>query len=235
MHRVLLIGLLALAGAAPAAHAATAKARLAGCVTSLDRVQRTASFTGDIRSIPGASRLQVRFVLQARTDDEPAWSTVAAPGLGTWNSSVPGIARYVFTKTVENLLAPASYRAQVHFRWLSPAGRTLLQARRRTKVCRQPDLRPDLVVDGLTRTPSGYDASISNAGRTAAERFLVTIEIDGQLHRLGYVERLGAGERASLRGQAPECRPGSPLIARVDADGAVKEIHEEANSLEVLC
>ena len=234
MHRALLIALLALAGAAPAAHAAAAKARLAGCVTSPDREHRAASFTGDVRSIPGASRLQVKFVLQARTDDEP-WTTVAAPGFGTWNSSVAGVWRYVYTKTVENLLASAAYRAQVHFRWLSQAGRTLQRSRRRTKVCRQPDLRPDLLVGGVTRTPSGYDASISNAGRTAAERFAVTIEVDGQLHRLGHVERLGAEETTTLRGQAPGCRPGSDLVVRVDADRTVEEIHEQGNAFLAAC
>ncbi len=103
---------LLLAAAAPAAAgAAQAKARLTACETALEQEARKATFSGDMRTVRGAARLQVRFTLQARTDEETQWRTVAAPGFGTWNTSEPGIGRYVYSKTVENLLAPATYRA----------------------------------------------------------------------------------------------------------------------------
>ena len=235
MRNALLIATLALLTAAPAAIAAPAKARLTACEPALDQAQRTATFAGDVRTIPGASRLQVKFVLQARTEDEPEWAPVAAPGFGTWNSSAPGIGRYVYTKTVENLLAPAAYRAVVRFRWLTATGRTLLRARRTSRVCRQPDLRPDLLVERIDRADGGYEVTIVNAGRSAAGAFAVTIEIAGQVHAFADVAGVGARERVHLRGQAPACQEGSDVIVRVDPGQVVDEADEDANALSRPC
>src|SRR5687767_6408803 len=110
-----LVALLLLALAAPAAGAAAvprsaAKAVLDACERSTDELDRAAVFEGQMRTIAGASRMQMRFTLQARTPEETRWSAVAAPGFGTWVGSAAGTSRYVYTKRVENLLAPASYR-----------------------------------------------------------------------------------------------------------------------------
>jgi hypothetical protein len=237
MRRTLLIAMLLLV-VAPAAHAddaLSAKVRLTECESALDREERTASFTGDMKSVPGAARLQVKFVLQARTEDEPEWTAVTAPGFGTWNSSAPGIGRYVYTKTVENLIAPASYRAQVHFRWLSATGRTLLRARRTSRTCRQPDLRPDLVPLGLTGAGDGWDVAVQNTGRTTAYSFIVTVESAGQVYEFGHVEELAPKQTIHLQRPVPACWPGTYLTVRVDADGAVDEANEEANVLSQPC
>jgi hypothetical protein len=238
MRRTLLTALLVLL-AAPAARAddaATAKARLLGCDSAIDLEERTAAFSGDMKAVPGASRLQMKFVLQARTEaDEPEWVSVAAPGFGTWYSSAPGIGRYVYTKTVENLVAPASYRTQVHFRWLSATGRTLLRARRTSRVCRQPDLRPDIVPLRLTGAGDGWEVSVQNVGRTTAYSFIVNVEADGQVYDFGHVEELAPKQTIHLQRPAPPCRPGTDLIVRVDADGAVDEADEDANVLSQAC
>ena len=238
MRRALLTVLLVLVVAPPAARAddgGTAKARLTQCRPALDRLERAADFTADMRAIPGAAKLQVKFVLQARTEDEPGWAAVAAPGFGTWNSSATGIGRYVYTKKVENLLAPATYRSQVHFRWLSATGRTLLRVKRTTKVCRQPDLRPDLLPDWLERAGEAWEILVENAGRTAAYSFTVTVESGGQVYPFGYVEELGPRSEVRLQGQAPPCEPGTSVIVRVDADNAVDELDEESNALPQAC
>ena len=238
MRPALLIATLLLLLAAPAARAdgvGAAKVRLAACHPALDREERTAGFTADVRAVPGASRLQVRFVLQARTEDEPGWTAVAAPGFGTWNSSAPGVGRYVYTKTVENLLAPAVYRAQVRFRWLDQAGNVLLRARRTSRVCRQPDLRPDLVPDRLLGGAEDWQVAVRNAGRTTAYSFVVTVEADGEVYEVGHVEELGPGQTIHLQRPAPPCRPGSKLIVRVDADGAVDEADETGNVVSQPC
>ena len=237
MRRALCIATLALAATASpaAADGSSAKARMLSCQPALDQPERSAGFAGDMRTIPGASRLQIKFVLQARTEDEPDWTGVATPGFGTWNSSAPGIKRYVYTKRVENLVAPASYRVQVHFRWLSAGGRTLLRARRTSRVCRQPDLRPDLVPLRVTRAGNGYEVTVANDGGSVAESFTVTIEVGGQVFPFGYVEALPADEEVRLQGEAPACQPGSNVVVRVDADGAVDEADEEANVLSQAC
>src|SRR5687768_8096884 len=137
-----LIAVLAFAGPA---QGATTKVRTTACQTSVDADERAARFEGDMRTVAGAVKLQMRFTLQTRSAEEPAWTAVKTPGFGSWNSSAPGIGRFVYVKTVQNLLAPAKYRAVVHFRWLGPNGRPILRAKRFSRVCRQPDLRPDLV------------------------------------------------------------------------------------------
>lgn len=238
MRRALLIAFLAALGAAsPAAtaEAAVAKARTTGCVPALDAFEREASFTGDMRTVRGASQLQMKFVLQARTQERRRWTSVAAPGFGTWNTSALGIGRYVYTKTVENLLAPARYRALVRFRWLTATGTTLLRSRRVTPACRQPDLRPDLVPERLTRSGERYALTLHNDGRSPADGFTVTIEIAGRRYPLAYVEQLAAGRRTRLAGAAPACLAGENVTVRVDADGAVDEVDEEGNALTVPC
>ena len=238
MRRALLIATLALFAVPPAAGAdvgATAKARVTECRQSLDRLERSAAFTADMRAIPGAAKLQVKFVLQARTEEEPEWAAVAAPGFGTWNSSALGIGRYVYAKRVENLLAPATYRAKVHFRWLSATGSRLLRTRRTTRVCRQPDLRSDLLPVRLERAGDGWAILIENAGRTGANSFTVTVEAGGQIHPFGYVEALGPRGELRLQGPALPCLSGSNVVIRVDADNAVDELDEDANALSQAC
>ena len=237
MRRALLIVMFAIVAAPPARadDGGNAKVRVAECRPALDRLERAAEFTGDMRAIPGAAKLQMKFVLQARTQGEKEWAAVTAPGFGTWISSAPGIGRYVYTKTVENLLAPATYRARVYFRWLSATGHTLLRVRRTSKVCRQPDLRPDLLPMSLSRAGAWWEVEIENAGRTAAYSFTVTVETGGEVYPFGYVEELGPRSRVRLQGEAPPCPPGSNVVVRIDADNAVDELDEAANALSQAC
>ena len=222
------------------AHAAApvVKARLLACETSLQQEKRSASFAGDIRSVPGAQRLQVKFTLQAKEQlrkDGKGWTPVEAAGFGTWNTSAPGIGRYVYTKTVENLPAPGRYRVRVHFRWLSAAGKPILRARRVSRSCRQPDLRPDLSPEQLEPLGDSYVLTIANDGRSDAGPFAITIEAGGRVQQLGRLAKLAAGEEARLYGPAPACQPGETLTVRADSEGVVDEADEESNELLVAC
>jgi hypothetical protein len=210
------------------------KARLLACETSLEQEKRSATFAGDIKAVPGAQRLQVKFVLQSKQDGD-GWTPVEATGFGTWNTSAPGIGRYVYTKTVENLPAPGNYRTQVHFRWLSGAGKTILRARRVSRTCRQPDLRPDLSPEQLEPLGDSYVLTIANNGRTDAGPFVITIEAGGRVQEFGRLAKLAAGEETRLFGQAPACQAGETLTVRADAEGAVDEADEETNELLVAC
>ena len=125
--RATLIALLCLLVASPAEGAADAprsasKALLSACERGTDQLDRAAVFEGRMRTIAGASRMQMRFTLQARTPDTVRWSAVTAPGFGSWVSSAAGTSRYVYTKRVESLLAPAAYRVLLRFRWTGPGG-----------------------------------------------------------------------------------------------------------------
>src|SRR3954454_4050706 len=136
----------ALLWAAPAEAAMTpgaARAFLSSCRRGPDPADRAGVFTGSMRRSARNARMQMRFTLQARTPDRARWSTVTAAGFGTWVSSAPGVGRYVYTKRVEGLLAPASYRVAVRFRWLDASGAGLQRTKAYCPVCRQPGPRGD--------------------------------------------------------------------------------------------
>jgi hypothetical protein len=218
-----------------------AKAVLAGCERGEDELDRAAVFDGQMRTLPGASRLQMRFTLQVRTPDSPRWSAVAAPGFGTWVSSAPGVSRYIYTKRVENLIAPASYRVLLRFRWVTPEGRVLARAKAYSRTCRQPDPRPDLVVSSLTVQPGPragrdrYVAFVRNRGRSAAASTSLRVTLDGTALPLAPVAALEPGEGVVVSVEGPACTQGAPLFADADAGEAVDESDEAGNRLTRLC
>lgn len=246
--RALILALLVLALAAPAASAAVprwaAKAVLVDCergTTVDDTADRTAVFEGQMRSVRGAARMQMRFTLQARTPDSSRWRSIAAPGFGTWVSSQSGTSRYVYTKRVEGLLAPASYRVQLRFRWLSAGGRTLASARRNSATCRQPDPRPNLVVSSLSVRPaaragrSRYVAFVRNTGRSAAEESELRVALGGVALPFAPVMELEPGEGIEIAVEGPACQPGATVDADADAGDVVDERDEADNRFTRLC
>jgi hypothetical protein len=96
------------------------------------------------------------------------------------------VRRYTYAKTVRSLLAPASYRATVRFRWLDADGQVLDQDDAVSAVCIQDDLRPDLVPRRIdvqpaagTRASSRYGVLVRNAGATASGAFGVRLDVPG--------------------------------------------------------
>ena len=242
---VLLVLLVLLAAAVPAAGAAVprsaAKAVLADCERGDDDLDRAAVFDGQMRTLPGASRMQMRFTLQSRTPDTTRWSAVAAPGFGTWVGSAPGTSRYVYTKRVENLLAPASYRVLLRFRWLRSSGRALASAKRYSPACRQPDPRPNLVVSSLAVQPTGragrnrYVAFVRNTGRSAAAVSSLRVALDGTALPLAPVAALEPGEGVVVTVEGPACTEAAPVDANADAGEVVDERDEADNRFTRLC
>ena len=245
MLRAAILALLALALAAPAASASVprwaAKAVLSDCERAVSESDGAAVFEGQMRSVRGAARMQMRFTLQVRTPDSSRWSAVSAPGFGAWVSSATGTSRYVYTKRVEGLLAPASYRVQLRYRWLSAEGRTLATARRSSRACRQPDPRPNLVVSSLTVRPaakpgrSRYVAFVRNTGRSAADESVLRVAFGGAELPLAPVLALEPGEGVEVSVEGPACEPGEPVDADADAGDAVDERDEADNRFTRLC
>ena len=244
--RAAILALVSLALLAPAASAAVprwaAKAVVADCERSNDEAgARAAVFEGQMRSVRGAARMQMRFTLQARTPESPRWAAVAAPGFGTWVSAAPGTVRYVYTKRVEGLLAPASYRVQLRFRWLSADGGTLASARRSSRSCRQPDPRPNLVVSSLTVRPAAapgrarYVAFVRNAGRSEADAGALRVAFGATVLPLAPVVALEPGEGIEVTVEGPACTEGDPVDADADAGEAVDEADEADNRFTRLC
>jgi CARDB len=239
--RQLVITLLLLGVLAAPAHAATSGVRLTSCQSALDPTEREASFEGRMKVKHRARRMQMRFTLQTRSADEPRWHKLPAAGFGKWLTSNPGIGRYVYTKRVIELEAPASYRTIVKFRWLDADGDRVASAKSTSPVCHQSDFRPNLRPLGVQAKPGAdssharYIVPVANRGRTAAGAFDVVVSVDGTTLTPAQTPGLLAGEKALAEIQGPPCRPGQILTVDVDPTGAVDERNEGDNQLSVPC
>ena len=212
---------------------AAAAVKLAECVPALEAQDRSATFEARMRALSGSERMQLRFTLQVSEGVLPGSRRVVAPGLDQWLSSGFGVSRYSYSKTVLNLSAPAEYRMVVRFRWLDAAGETLKRSRATSRVCRQPDMRPDLEATLIAPgAGGGYAVALRNAGRSDAGPFTVVLSTGDSLDLPG----LAAGEeRVVTLPAAPPCEPGEPLTVTVDATDAVDERDEADNSLVTAC
>ena len=233
MRRALLLTVLVL-GVLPAA-ASAESVKLLACVPALEGKGRSAAFEARVRPMRGSERMQVRFTLQVDEDLLGDWRRVAAPGFDNWLSSAPGVTRYSYTKTVQNLSAPAAYRMVVRFRWLDAGGDVLARSRTISRPCRQPDMRPDLSPIRIDAVEGGYAVTLRNAGRTAAGPFAVTLDTGAEPLAPLTVPALAAGARTVLTFAGPACAPGAALTATVDAGLAVDERDEQDNVLEAPC
>ena len=113
-------------------------AALVQCLTASEAPQRSATFSGEMTMFAGASRMSMRIELLERMPGEMSYHVVAAPGLGVWRSSDPGVGVYKYVKQVTNLSAPADYKGLVSFRWQGAHGHTIKRDERRTRRCSQP-------------------------------------------------------------------------------------------------
>ena len=150
----------------------------------------------------------------------------------------PATSRYVFTRRVEALLGPASYRAHGALplarrraaRWSPAPART-------RRACRQPDQRPNLVV--LRSSIEGarsYVALVANTGRTAA----AARSPRGQLPRpacsaRSRVERSRAAQAAARPLRGPRCKAGTSIDGDADPLDAGRRAHEADNRSRVPC
>src|ERR1700755_198141 len=114
VRRALLIAAVASALLALPAQAAQAPvaARLIRCHPHPNQAKRFAIFEGEMHGNRSV-RMEIRFDLQS-AGPGGAFAVVDAPGLGIWNRAEPGVVDYRYRKRVENLPAPANYRAMVH-------------------------------------------------------------------------------------------------------------------------
>jgi hypothetical protein len=222
----------ATAGATTVAHGPTVK--LLSCDTDV----RTADFEADMRTVPGAARLQIRFTLQVR--DDATWTRVAAPTFDVWTTAAPGRSRYVYDKHVSNL-QPGAYRAQVRFRWRDALGETLKSAVRRSRPCRVPDPRPDLrplkivASAGPSASTRSYAVTVVNGGRSASAPFDVSLAVGGMPLADQGLEGLAPGERATATFVGPVCADDGLLVASVDPASQVDEADEGDDVLSVPC
>jgi hypothetical protein len=117
-------------------------ATLQQCVTSVVQTERSATFSGEMRALPGTTRMAIRIDLQEQMAGEGHFHMVVASGLSVWRDSDPKVKIYQYLKQVTNLSSPAVYRALVRFRWLGERGRVIKRAQLLTARCEQPAALP---------------------------------------------------------------------------------------------
>ena len=201
-----------------------------------DTAARTASFEGDMRAVAGARRLQMRFSVESEASGaDAAWQRVQAPKLDTWVSARPGRSRYVYTKHVAALQPGNAYRVVVRFRWRAADGSVLDTVTRRSKACRIPDPRANLVPVRLRADGGTYTLTVANKGRTTAPASFASLDVGDTALPDEAVPELPAGARFEVTFSGPACAPATLLAATVDATGLVDEAIEADDVLTVAC
>jgi hypothetical protein len=131
-------------GPAPAVISTTTPVKVPGsatleqCTTSTEQAERSATFAGEMTTIPGTAKMEMRIDVLERMPHETEFHVVTAPGLGVWRTAAPGVKAYRYLRQVTNLSAPASYRAAIRFRWVNAKGRTIRTLELKTPHCLQP-------------------------------------------------------------------------------------------------
>jgi hypothetical protein len=184
----------------------------------------------------------MRFSVQERmAGPDQEWQRVEAPRLDMWVSSLPGRRRYVYAKHIQGLKPGVAYRVSVRFRWRAADGRVLRSMTRRSRSCKVPDPRPDLVPTGIGAHPSGvpgrttYVLTVANKGRTAAPPSAASFDAGSTALPDQQVPALDPGAHFEVTFQGPACAPGDTLVATVDATGVVDEAVEADDVLTMLC
>ena len=225
-------------------HPAPYSARLAACHRSLRAEARLAVVSAWMRPIASASRMALKIDLYERPLAGGRWTArTDVPGLGAWTSpSDPSTDLFKYRQAVARLAVPFAYRFHVSFRWLDKQGGVVREAAVTTRSCREPDLRPDLVIDGVQARAlrSGavrYRVTVANEGESVARGVVVGAALPGETvartRRVGLVDP-GASARVVFIG--PGCAAGAvgPTFT-ADPGGTVDEADETNNAFVLTC
>ncbi len=259
MTRLKAIMIALVAAATPATALAAARAHVVRapraalvapiCQTALDPPARAVSITAVMRPVTGTQKLAVEFQLLQRPAGAATWAPVAGPGLGVWVSPTspatlgqrPDDVWYV-KKPVADLAAPAGYRFAVSFRWLGTGTTVLQTVTELSRVCREPELRPDLAVQSVSAGPDPshpkreiYSAVIQNLGLTGAGPFIVELSVAGQAILERTVQHIAPHESLTVLLPGPACDPTQPPTVTVDPNGQIDVYSRTQATLAAQC
>jgi hypothetical protein len=248
-----LVGVVAFASTAAGATTAQApRDKLTGfvCRTALAPADRMISVRAVMRPLTGTKKMAVKFDLLSRGPGVVPFSEVRGGDLGTWiaptDPSTLGQQPHdvwIVSHPVDNLPAPATYRFRVTFRWTGAHGKLLAVKTRLSQACRQPELRPDLVLQSIRVDPvpgkprmNQYTAVIRNAGATAAGPFEITFAPGGATTRkTRTIQRLAPHTTREEAFIGPACTAATAPILTLDPGNQVDEFNNANNSLTATC
>jgi hypothetical protein len=238
------------AAAATAAGVGPPRARLRHlvCQRALDPVGRAISVTAVMRPVKGTAKMSVRFELLSRVKGMTAVSPVSGGDLNSWISPPnPTLGQrsgdvWNLKKPIVDLMAPATYRFRVQFRWTGAHGRVLATTSRDSQTCFQPELRPDLAVQSITVLPtttpgvSSYVAMVKNQGLTAAGPFEVLYSPGGSgAVKTHLLTGLAAQKSRQVTFRGPSCSPTAIPTITADPTDQVDDFNRSNNSKAVAC
>lgn len=244
------IGLLAVCGPAVAATPPTAQLAGFSCHRALDPTSRSMSIQAVMRPVAGTQHLSMRFDLLQRLPGATTWHPVTGAGdLGAWlapRDRTLGQASgdvWQLVKTVYDLAAPARYEFRVSFRWLGAGNEVLTSTVSYSATCAQRELRPDLLVKGVTVTsiPNDptqqlYTAVVANRGATAAGHFTVLFTpSDGAPAQTRAIGRLAAHTAMTETFVGPACDAADPPTVVADPSDQVDDYNRDNNTFTVGC
>ncbi|MBJ7330229.1 MAG: hypothetical protein JHC95_10050 [Solirubrobacteraceae bacterium] len=239
---VLLALLPACAFAAKARQAAPPlRADTPTCRTGVTPAERFAVFSASMPARSGAARMAMRFDLQLREPSDSRYRGQKAPSFGRWERSKTGRRGFIYSKRVDGLTAPATYRAIVRYRWYDGAGKVIASAHRTTPLCGQPDPRPNLrlLTARITSVSGGtatYLLTVVNSGRGPAGAFDVAVgPDDGGTATTMTVGGMAAREARVIEVTARPCSETSRLRVQLDVGAAVTESVELDNDVGRAC
>lgn len=224
------------------------EARLVLCTRSPQTQRRMAFVATQMRPVPGARRLTLRIDLYQRPLGGGRWALRSdVPGLGEWvTPSDPSIGSrssdvFRYRQAVGRLVVPFAFRFTVTFRWLDATGKPVNEAVVVTQPCREPDVRPDLVVTRATAETvvpdqgmARYVVTVKNVGRSHASGVQLAATFPSPMRT---IRKLAPRESADLTfwGPAP-CTEGTvPPSFLADPANTIDEANETNNSLAVTC
>lgn len=237
------------AGVTPVVLAASSGPRLQSfvCQRALDPPTRAVSITAVMPTLSGTEKLALRFELLRRSGASSSFAEVSGRDLRTWvHPDNPTLGQrpgdvWIVSHPVVNLLAPASYRYRVTFRWTGSHGRVLSEIVRQSPVCYEPELRPDLVVKAITVLPiaasplkNAYTAEVVNNGATAAGPFEVQFSDAGAVQD-HTVSSLGAHSAVRERFVGALCTSSSSPTVTVDPGHQVDVYSRSKAALTATC
>jgi CARDB len=199
--------------------------------------ERSATFFARMDTIPGASKLAIRFQLLQRLGRDSGFDKVNVPALNQWHTSQAGVKRYGWKQTVDNLLQGGAYKARVQYRWLSATGTVVATDSRDTPTCHGP--LPNIAIGDLTVKPGPssdtrtYRVGIQNTGKIEADEVDVQMAVDKAILDTLTLDHLAPGEQRFATFTGPVCHHG--VRVKADPGNTIGETIEDDNSELFAC
>jgi hypothetical protein len=234
-----LAGLLGGTVAARAAEAPVSGVGIVAKVVSCDvtaTTVRAAAFYGRMDTIPGASKLALRFVLLERLGRDD-WNKLDLPALRQWHISQAGVKRYGWKQTVDNLRVGGAYKMRIQYRWLSADGVVLDSQTRDTPVCKGP--LPNIALgqvtsrQGPTADTRIYRVEVQNTGKSDADQVDVSLSVDRAVLDTVTLDHLAAGDIRTVSFNGPACH--REVAVTADPANSIGERYEDDNSQVFSC